>query len=163
MMSDVDVELLGDEELLRVLRGLPEKVGTKVMRRVMNDSANPMVKEIRNNAPVGPTGNLRRSIGKVAGKSRRSVVLFVGPRTGGGKKTKHKGFIANILEHSKEQPRYPKTARFLSTPWGPRRYVGPMKRNVFVRPAIERTLRVVEKGFIGSLRKIIIKEWNKAR
>jgi len=124
MTNDMDIELLGDEELMRVLKRLPEKVGRKVLSRVQSDAANPMVKEIRANAPVGKTRNLRKSIGKVKGRSRRSPVLFVGPRTGGGAKTTHKGFIANILENSKGQRRTPK-GQYLATPWGPRKSVGP--------------------------------------
>lgn len=159
MSKDVDITLVGDKELMQVLNNLPAKVNLKVLKRVVNDSANPMVKEVRANAPVGATQNLKKSIGKKAGKSKRSAVVFVGPRTGGN----HKGFIANILEHSKEKIRYPKKSKALSTPWGPRKSVGRLRRRVFVRPSIQRTLKVVEDRFTISLRKILTKEFNKAR
>ena len=59
-MSDIDVTLLGDEELMKVLTSLDYKLQQKTLKRVVSDSANPMVKEIRKR--VGPDSSpIRRS------------------------------------------------------------------------------------------------------
>ena len=162
-MSDIDITLLGDEELNKVLTNLPFKLQHNVLKKVVSDSANPMVKAIKQDAPRGATGNLYRSIGKVAGRSKRNAVVFVGPRLGGGgKRGAQKGWVANILEFSKGKVRRPK-GQFLATPWGPRRFVGPLQRIEFVEPNIRRTLKVVENNFTNSVRKIIGKELKKVR
>jgi hypothetical protein len=158
-MSDFNVDLLGDEELRNIFRNMEYSVQHKFLKKVVRDSAKPMVKEIRANTPRGATGNLYRAIGTKDGKSKRSAVVFVGPRMGG----QYRGFIANILEFSKERIRRPKRSKFLSTPWGPRRYVGRLRRIEFVLPAIRRTIGVVEKGMTNSIRTILNREIKKAR
>jgi HK97 gp10 family phage protein len=162
MTNSFDITLLGDKELMSVLTNLPYKVQHKVLKRVVNDAANPMVKEIRANTPVGPTGNLKKSIGKKAGRSKKSAVVFVGPRIGGKSDASMKGYVANILEHSKGRVRKPK-GKLLSTPWGPRRFVRGFPARPFVRPAMKRSIKTVENNMFTSLRKIIQKELNKVR
>lgn len=169
-MSDINIDLIGDKELLNVLNGLEYRTQQKFLKKVVRDSAKPMVTEIRNRTPVGkrvsgssfsvlPTGNLKKSIGTKDGRSKKSAVVFVGPRIGG----KHKGNIANILEHAKGSRRVPKSGQFLKTPWGPRRSVAPIKRVVFVRPSILKTLKTVENGMFKSIRTIMLREMKKAR
>ena len=159
MTNDIDIKLLGDKELESVLKNLPYKLQHKVLKRIVSDAANPMVKEVKSNAPIGSTSNLKKSIGKKAGRNKKSATVFVGPRMGGS----YKGYIANILEFARYERRYPKKGMALKTPWGPRKSIAGIKRQPFVVSAIERTVKIVEDRMAESTRKIITKEFNKAR
>jgi hypothetical protein len=155
----MDIRLVGDEDLLKALQMADYKTQHKVLKKIVKDTANKtLVKPLRQATPK-KTGALRGSMGAVSGKSRKNAVAFAGPRMGG----KHKGYIANILEHSKEQTRYPENGQFLKTPWGPRRSVGPMKRNKFVEPTLTRHLKDAENYFIKSVRTIWEREFKRAR
>jgi len=159
-MNDVDIKLIGDEELMRVLYNLEYKTQHKVLKKIVRDAGQKtMVRELKQRTPVGPTGNLKRSMGIVQGRSKRSAVAFAGPRMS----STYKGYIANILEHSKGQRRYPKSTKALMTPWGPRKSVGPLRRQVFVRPSLISQLRPAELHIIKSLRTIMEREMRKAR
>ena len=154
-----EIRLIGDKELMQALTQLEYKTQHRVLKKVVNDTAREtIVKPLQNASPVGNTGNLRKSMGTKAGRSRKNAVVFAGPRMGGS----HKGYIANILEHGKDEKRVPKRARALATPWGPRRSVAGVKARPFVRPTIERNLPNAERHLATSIRKIIEREWNRA-
>lgn len=157
-MNDVDIKLIGDEELMQALTAADYKTQHKVLKKIVRDTANKtLVKPLRQATPV-KTGTLKSSMGALSGKSRRSAVAFAGPRTGG----KYKGYVARILENSKGKDREPK-GYALSTPWGPRRRVGPLKRNKFVEPTLKAHLRDAENHFIKSIRTILEREFRRAR
>lgn len=156
MTNDIDISLVGDEELLRTLQQLDYKLQQRVLKKVLSDAArNTIVKELKRESPVGSTGNLQRSMGVVPGKSKKNAVVFAGPRMGGN----NKGYVANIIEHSKEQYRVNKPdtgKKAMVTPWGGiYRRVKPMKKRVFVKPAIEGQLQNALNHIIKSTRKII--------
>jgi hypothetical protein len=154
-----EIQLIGDKELMRALTQLDYSTQHKVLKKVVNDTAQQtIVKPLRAASPVGNTGNLRKSMGTKAGKSFRNAVVFAGPRMGGS----HKGYIANILEHGKNEKRVPKKAKALATPWGPRRSVAGVRARPFVRPTIERNIPNAERHMAVSIRKIIQREWNRA-
>lgn len=174
----VDIKLVGDEELNQVLTNLDYKTQHKVLKRVVNDAAQKtIVKAVKAAAPVGKgvkgtqfssigTGNLKRSIGTVSGKSKRSAVVFAGPRT----KSKYQkrtstnmGFVANIIEHGKNKRRVPTTAKALSTPWGPRKSVKGIPARPFVKPNILSQLKPAENHIFKSIRTIMEREMKKAR
>lgn len=105
-MNDVDIELIGDEELLAAFRELDFRTQHKRLHSVLNHAANIPKKAIRQAIPVRsekmtppssasrarrsskgqlnkwhPPGMGRSSVMKKRGKSKRSATLFVGPRT----------------------------------------------------------------------------------
>lgn len=82
-----DIELLGDEELMQVLRSLPGKMGKSIIQRAWTRSAKP-VKDAMKSALPEDTGTARRSITTVRGKSYKSPTVFVGPRQGRSRKAK---------------------------------------------------------------------------
>ena len=99
------MKLLGDRELLKILKGLDKKTGYKITKRVLSDSANIYVKAAKANVPVRrtklvpppvkpgkkrgqwhPPGTGKKSPTKKMGRNRKSPTIFVGPRTGGDRR-----------------------------------------------------------------------------
>ena len=105
-MSDVDITLIGDEELLKIIIGLDRQTQHRDLKKVVSNAANVYVKGAKKVIPrrttklVPPSltqGGLKRSkrkwhppgTGKKSpfkkmGKSKRNVTYFVGPKTGTG-------------------------------------------------------------------------------
>tara|TARA_R100000654_G_scaffold45505_2_gene71619 strand:+ start:81 stop:563 length:483 start_codon:yes stop_codon:yes gene_type:complete len=82
----VDLKIEGTEQLAQRLRKLEEKVGRKEAVKILKKGAPPIKREMKRLAPLGATGNLRKSIVTRRGKKRRSLgeTVLVGPK--GGKK-----------------------------------------------------------------------------
>lgn len=153
MTNDVSVDLLGDEDLFKVLNGLEYKAKHKFLKKVVSDAAQVLVKPTRAVIPIRKTnlkpsnskywhtpGTGRKSIGKKAGKSKRSAVSFVGPRTGTGNPSTD-GYYLKWWERG---------TKFRT---GSRKIEGAYRSN----------LKRVENNMVVSLRKIMKKEMNKAR
>ena len=102
-MSDVDIKLIGDQELLKIIRGLDRQTQHKVLKKVVSNAAlvyvkgakraiprrttklfPPSVSPGKKRKPWHPPGTGKKSPFKKMGKSKRSVTYFVGPRTGTG-------------------------------------------------------------------------------
>ena len=159
MMNDIQLHLEGPDALFKIIRGLEVNTQHKILIRVLNDTAQKtFIKALRREAPVR-TGKLRRSMGRVTGKSRRVATIFAGPRTG-GRDERHEGWVANILEHAKSGKRYPK-GRILATPWGPRRSVGPIRKRTNFKGVILGTVRQAESHMFKSIRTIMEREIQK--
>jgi hypothetical protein len=94
MSKDVNIDLVGDDELLRVFRELNKKVQKPLLKRIVGDASqktlvSPLKREIPKrttnlvntgrNARWHPPGLGKKSITKKIGKSKKSVVYFVGP------------------------------------------------------------------------------------
>ena len=92
-MSDLKLDLIGDEDILRAFRELDFKTQHKQLHKVLNHAANIPKKAMQSAIPVRtskqkesgkkwhPPGTGRKSIMKKRGRSRRNATLFVGPRT----------------------------------------------------------------------------------
>jgi hypothetical protein len=174
--QDMDITLIGDEELTRVLRNLDYKTQHKVLKRIVNDASQKTIaKELKAKAP-NRSGRLKASMGTKAGKSKRSAVSFVGPRVPGGSKDKitntNQGYIANVIEFNKGQKRYPgfdkkkgEIRKRPKAPWGVRLHSGvmPTTKKGFIKRAVESQMKPAEMHIIKSLRTIMVREMNKAR
>ena len=82
-MNTRDVQVIGAREVEAALRGLPQKVQRRAMRRALNMAGTPIVRRARSLAPVDD-GDLRRSLGKKVTVDRNPAahsVLKIGPRT----------------------------------------------------------------------------------
>jgi len=151
-MSDVDIELIGDEELLAVLKDLDYKTQHRFLKRIVSDSANIHVKAARRAIPVRrtkltasgqkwhPPGAGKKSIGKKMGKSRRTATVFVGPRTNTGS-YHNDGWFLKFWEYGTKN----------SPP------------NMGITAAYHANKQAVEDNMINSVRKIITRTWNKLR
>lgn len=96
----------GVKEVDEKLRRLPLEFQHKIMLSVHHQAAKPMVEEIKQNAPVGRTGNLKKSIGSVSlGTPKRTGeigAVIVGARMRSG----YKGYHAHLVEFG-TKPRKP--------------------------------------------------------
>jgi HK97 gp10 family phage protein len=100
-MSDVTFEVDGVSALLRALDDLEEKVSKRVIRRSLSRAARVIARAMKAAAPVGPTGNLKRSIGLRERRIRGGYLQRVGPRIGG--KGQHKGQHAYFIERGAKE------------------------------------------------------------
>ncbi|MBG7617398.1 MAG: hypothetical protein IZT57_03395, partial [Chloroflexi bacterium] len=111
-MSDVGISLLGDEDLMKALQALDYATQQKFLKSILRDtSTKTVVPFVRRFTPQGQTGNLKKSIGHVTGKSKKVATVFVGPRMSHNKSREgevgYKGWVANILEFAKNTDRTP--------------------------------------------------------
>ena len=71
-----DIRLEGKEELDRKLKKMAESIGYENMEKILMESAVEVRNALKEAAPVGPTGNLRRSmIAKAMPKGSVPVVI----------------------------------------------------------------------------------------
>lgn len=153
-MSDINIKLVGDKELLRVFSGLDFKLQQKSLKKVVGNAAQSLVGPLRSeipkrttgiantgkNAKWHPPGLAKKSISKKLGRSRRSAVYFVGP----------KGPVGDYMR----DPWYLKFWEY-----GARG----KNRNLIIKRFFERNLRNTEKLMAKSVRIIMEKEMKKAR
>ena len=62
MSSSISINLAGMSELTHAFDRVRDSVSTRDVTRVLKRAARPIRKAGRSNSPVGPTGNLKRSI-----------------------------------------------------------------------------------------------------
>ena len=98
-------DIKGAKQLERALMNASDKLTRKVLLSGMRAAATPIVKAMRANTPVSKpkkkkskedteplhkSGDLKRSIGKITGKSKRFPSIYVGPRV--KRSFKYKGY-----------------------------------------------------------------------
>lgn len=157
MTNDVDIALIGDKELLKILRELDAKTQQKYLKRVVSDSATIYVKAARKQIPVRrtklvppsvmagkkrskwhPPGTGKKAVFKKMGKSKRTATVFVGPRTGTGDRRTDAWYLKFPEYGTKKlSPRF------------------------WFRIAYGANKDKVEANQMQSVRKIITKAWNK--
>lgn len=150
-----------------MLKGLDNSLNKKIIEGTLRVSARPLVKRARDLAPVGPTGNLKKSIGIFVSRSsdRKANLkagLWVGPRIRG----KNKGYHAHMIEFGTEERR-PKNGRFLVFEYNgvlvfAKKAKG-MQPNPFMQPAYEQTKGQVANGIFDNIEKIFLREVKKAK
>ena len=154
--KEIDIQVLGVEELMKVLTNLEYKTQHKTLKKITNDVArNVFLPPLRN---AHPYQVIKDSMGVKSGKSKRNAVSFVGPRMGGTKKQLsegkgHVGYLANIVEYNKYQDR--------KTKKGASRGRTPLKGRAGIRIAYKRNMSKAEAYFTVAIRKIIQREWNR--
>lgn len=146
-MSDLDLTLIGDDELLAAFRELGFKTQHKRLHQVMSHAGNIPKKAMREVIPVRktktnesgkkwhPPGTGRKSITKKRGRSKKTATLFIGPRVRTGN--------------------YHTDAFYLKF-W---EFYRPGARRVTA--AAERSLPLAQRNIFNSMRVIIIRAWNK--
>jgi len=94
-MDDRDMVRLG--EAFQEMQGADQK---KIFNDAFRKATKPTVQLAQSNAPVGKTGNLRRSIGAII--PRNAVAIIIGARQRGG----FKGYHGIIVEEGTEERHY---------------------------------------------------------
>lgn len=95
MISKITIE--GDKDLQRLFHEMPINLAAQCIKAAGTKAGALIRKESRATTPVGPTGNLKRSIGIIKPKSRAPYVI-VGPRVkrkGKNESGFHAGWIAH--------------------------------------------------------------------
>jgi len=159
-MNDMDIKLIGDEELLKAFKELDYKTQHRRLHQVLNKAANIPLKAQRQAIPIRsekmvppssgsrarrraagklnkwhPPGTGRKSIMKKRGRSKNVATLFVGPRTKTGS-YKTDAYYLRIWD--------------LYTPGAGS-----------LTAASEWALEPTEQSIYSSMRTIITKAWNK--
>jgi hypothetical protein len=100
--------IIGAKAIEKALMNASDKLTRKVLLSGMRQAATPIVKAMRANTPVSGrepgltwdgghrSGDLRESIGKIIGKSKRYPTLYIGPRVKG--RFKYMGYIGHWVE-----------------------------------------------------------------
>ena len=70
-MSNVNVQITGARELGRQLRAMGGPKLRKLAKKIVSTAMGPTLGTSKSMAPVGPTGRLRASLGRVVGANRR--------------------------------------------------------------------------------------------
>lgn len=100
--------IIGAKAIERALMNASDKLTRKVLLSGMRAAATPIVKAIRANTPVSTksstpnhkSGDLKRSIGKITGRSKKFPSIYVGPRV--KRSFKYKGYIGHWVEFGKD-------------------------------------------------------------
>lgn len=92
---DQNLRIDGFDEIIEAFKKFEDDVKRKELLKIMKREAKPLETAIRDNTPIGETGNLMESVATVAQSKRRSggePVIFVGPQ-GRLKKIAKKEFV----------------------------------------------------------------------
>jgi len=104
--------IIGAKAIERALMNASDKLTRKVLLSGMRAAATPIVKAMRANTPVSgrepgltwsgghKSGDLKRSIGKITGRSKKFPSLYVGPRV--KRSFKYMGYIGHWVEFGKD-------------------------------------------------------------
>ena len=171
MTNDIDIKLIGDNDLANVLRSLDFATQHKTLKAILRDAGNKeIVTHLKRATPV-VTGKLRKSMGVVAGRSKRNATIFVGPRMSHGKTRAgvegYSGWVANILEFAKPGRRTPENAKafkpFFGGPGGAGfvTSVGPIRKKTHFSFVITSRLRAAEIHITKSTRTVIERTWKR--
>lgn len=96
----VKLSVTGLKEIDSVLKGLPNQLQDRVLKNAHADAAKVLIRDAQATAPMGKTGNLKKSIGveRISIKKTNELGLIrVGPRRKGG----YKGFHGHLVEFGK--------------------------------------------------------------
>ena len=100
--------IIGAKAIEKALMNASDKLTRKVLLSGMRAAATPIVKAMRANTPVSTkastpnhkSGDLKRSIGKITGRSKKFPSLYVGPRV--KRSFKYMGYIGHWVEFGKD-------------------------------------------------------------
>lgn len=143
----VKLSVTGVKEIDAVLKGMPLQLQDRVLKTAHADAAKPLVQVATTLAPLGKTGNLKRSIGveRISMKKIDAIGLVqVGPRRRSGYKGIH-GHLVEFGTTSRE------TKGKKSMPAGINRGLMPAKP--FMEPAFNQTKSLIEAAISVSVGK----------
>ena len=170
-MNDVDIKLIGDNELAEALRALDFATQQRELKKILRETSNKTILPALRLATPVRTGNLRRSMGNVSGRSKRNATVFVGPRMSHGRSrsgsTGYSGWVANILENAKDGRRYPKKGKAFKPFFGSASgagfvtSVGPIRKKTHLTFAIQSNLQSAELYITKATRTVIERTWKR--
>jgi hypothetical protein len=108
----------GVQDILERMSRIAPGIQKKYLGGAVKAVATPHLKDVRSLVRRGPTGNLKRSVGVIVEKKRKSrtaVAVLGFRRGGGGKKTTERGFHSWWIEHG-VKARTSKSGKMLKVP-----------------------------------------------
>lgn len=110
------VIIQGADELITRLLAMWDKIGPRYLKGAVTEAMKPLKQALRNNTPVGPTGNLRKAVGDRVRLYQTGVAFgVVGyKRAVSVKSGDNKGFHSHWVEFGTKERR-PKKGPFLSS------------------------------------------------
>jgi len=162
MSEGIDIQLMGDEKLMKLLRKLPAKMSKKFVQDAWVKSSKPIKKAMKATLPED-TGTAKRSVTAVRGKSYKTPTVFVGPRKGRSGKASRD---AKQLKTAGASQRLIKQvisadAWYLRFLWRGTKYISPKTELTGYESAVNRTLPEALRNFKNELRQVIIKAMRK--
>lgn len=84
MPFQVSAKIEGLEPLIKSLQALEKKAAKKILKDAVNEGSKLILKAAKANVPTGPTGLLKKSLGRKVKVYRNTgkVVAIIGPRSG---------------------------------------------------------------------------------
>lgn len=137
---------IDDKGLQRKLKAMTPQETGKVFTQAISAVSGPLVRAVKANTPVGPTGNLKRSIARNTRKYRggKLVFGFVGPNWW------NQGRHGHLVEHG-TTARYTKTGK--ST--------GVAQPRPFLKPVFDANIGTLQAGLEASLKNQLDAWWKK--
>lgn len=156
---EVKIDVKGLKELEKRIREISKEVGPDKVEPVLMKAGRDLAKEIRRNAPVGPTGNLKRSIKtkklKRIGNTPATVITAVDRKI-----APH----AHLVEFGTQGPRVPKKAKVMYDKEEKKFYgkeVGPMPANPFFRRTVDTQMPRIAKQVLRDLEGLVKEAFKK--
>jgi len=110
------VRVIGNLELMASLQSLPQAVGSKYIKGAVAAGMKPVFAQLTANTPIGPTGNLKNSVGQVVRVYKTGVIYgVVGYRRAVSKSDSgNKAYHSHLVEFG-TRDRVPTKSPFLSS------------------------------------------------
>jgi HK97 gp10 family phage protein len=141
-------ETHGFTALEQTFKNFQFKDKRQILLSAFRKATKPTIDAAKANVPVGPTGNLNRSIGLVP--IRDNIGVHIGARIRGG----WRGYHGYIVEHGTRNRRY-------QTKNGKIHFTGHMTRTNFMKKAAESTekqvIDTVAQEWYGAIQRFIIR------
>lgn len=123
-MAKKNLQFRGFEELAQVFDALPGRLGAKTVQGILRKAVKPIVEEAKAKVPKR-TGNLKKSIGTIAGRGQgKGTQVYAGPRRGGP----YKGYAGHLIEYGTGPRKQASTGR----------NTGSVAAQPFMRPAFDK-------------------------
>ena len=139
------IETHGFEALEKTFDNFAYKDKRNIFTAAYRKATKPMVEQSKANAPLGRSGNLKRSMGMVPMKDQ--IGAWVGARVTGG----YKGFHAHLVENGTVE-------RFYTTKKGNKHFTGKMNPNAGYARFFQKAFDATEKQAVDT----ITEEWYRA-
>lgn len=158
MTNDLDIKLIGDEALMKLLRSLPGKMGKNIVQSAWVRAAKPIKQVMKQSLPED-SGTAKRSITTVRGKSFKSPTVFIGPRKGGSKKSsRDASFLKNKGATNKQvKQTLAADAWYLKFLWSGTKYITPKTGLIGYESAVNRAIPQALSNFKKELKQVILR------
>ncbi len=156
---DISMELR-DPGLRRFFEAVPRRTGQRTITRALRKIVKPLVKEAKAKAPKD-SGDLRRSIGSIADKSRTYKGSI---RVGARRSARYKGHHGHLVEYG-TAARVPKKGRYMTFTYNGKTVkttrTAKMPAQPFLAPAYRNQERGMIDNFGKEIREVVIDVQNK--